>query len=159
MAATVTPATLALDEAGVRYATHDYSVGYDAGAGYGEAVAAALGADPDRVFKTLVATVDDGPAVVIVPVVHRVALKALARALGGKRAELASPADAERLTGYVVGGISPFGQKRRLRAVLDDSALAFGTILVSGGRRGLEIEVAPEDLIRITGALATRVAD
>ena len=110
---------------------------------YGLDAAAALGVDPRRIFKTLVAAVDGDLAVAIVPVAGELDLKSLADALGGRRAELADPAAAERATGYVVGGISPIGQRRRLPTVLDASAAAFETILVSAGRRGLQVEIAP----------------
>ncbi len=112
----------------------------------------ALGEDPARVFKTLVVAVDGALAVAILPASGELDLKAFAAALGGRRAELAEPAAAERATGYVIGGISPLGQRRRLPAVLDSSAEAFATILVSAGRRGLQVELAPADLARLTGA-------
>ena len=112
----------------------------------------ALGVSRDRLFKTLVALVDDRPVVGIVPVSGRLSLKALARVAGGKRAVMAETADAERLTGYVVGGISPFGQTRRLATFIDEGILGHPTIFVSGGRRGLQLELTPVDLIRVTGA-------
>lgn len=119
---------------------------------YGEAVAAAVGVSPDRLFKTLVAEVDGDPVVAIVPVDGRMSTKALARAAGGKRARLADPADAERLTGYVTGGISPFGRRRSLPVFVDNSMRNHGTVLVSAGRRGLQVEVGVDDLIAETGA-------
>jgi Cys-tRNA(Pro)/Cys-tRNA(Cys) deacylase len=161
-----TPATVALSRAGIDFTVrsyeHDPSVAADVS--YGEEAAVALGVDPARVFKTLLGVVDQAGgssrsgrlAVAIVPVTGKLDLKALARALGGKRAQLAEPADAERVTGYVVGGISPVGQKRRLPTVLDATALEHATVLVSGGRRGMDIELAPADLVAVTGA---RVAD
>jgi len=128
------------------------------GPGYGAAVAAELAADPDRVFKTLVVMVDDAPAVAIIPVVARLSMKSIARAVGGKRALLAETAAAERITGYVQGGISPFAQRRRLPTVLDVSAVDHDTVFVSGGKRGVQIEIAPDDLVELTGARIAGVA-
>ncbi len=122
------------------------------GGGYGLEAAAALGMAPERVFKTLIAEVDERLVVAVVPVAGSLDLKALAGAAGGKKARMADPAAAERATGYVTGGISPIGQRRSLPAVLDATALTFDTILVSAGQRGLEIEIAPADLIRAAGA-------
>jgi Cys-tRNA(Pro)/Cys-tRNA(Cys) deacylase len=122
------------------------------GGGYGLEAAAALGMPPERVFKTLIAEVDQRLIVAVVPVAGSLDLKALAGAAGGKKARMADPAAAERATGYVTGGISPVGQRRSLPAVLDATALNFDTILVSAGQRGLEIEIAPADLIRAAGA-------
>ncbi|GIU91172.1 MAG: Cys-tRNA(Pro)/Cys-tRNA(Cys) deacylase [Acidimicrobiia bacterium] len=119
---------------------------------YGEAVARLLGLDPRRVFKTLVARVDGEPVVAIVPADSRLSTKALARAAGGKRAELASPADAERLTGYVTGGISPFGQRRRLPVYVDRSVMDDPVVYVSGGARGLQLQLASPDLVGFLGA-------
>jgi Cys-tRNA(Pro)/Cys-tRNA(Cys) deacylase len=121
--------------------------------GYGLAAAVALGVEPERVFKTLIATLDDtNYAVAIVPVSGPLSLKELAIALGAKRAEMCEVPIAERLTGYVVGGISPFGQKRQLPTVIDETCILFDTIFVSGGRRGLDIEIAPDDLITVLSA-------
>ena len=117
-----------------------------------------LGLDPDRVFKTLLATVDGALAVGIVPVAMQLDLKALAHALGGKRAEMADPSLAERKTGYVVGGISPIGQKTPLPTVLDESAILCETIYVSGGRRGLDLELAPDDLLDVTSGRYAPIA-
>jgi len=128
------------------------------GQAYGTEAALALGLDPARVFKTLVADVDGVLTVGIVPVAGTLDLKALAAAVGGKRAKMAEVADAERATGYVAGGISPLGQRKRLRTVLDDSAVAFATLFCSGGRRGLEIELAGSDLARLTGAVVAPIA-
>jgi Cys-tRNA(Pro)/Cys-tRNA(Cys) deacylase len=114
--------------------------------------------DPARLFKTLVAMVDGRPVVAIVPVGGTLDLKALAAAFGGRRADLADPAEAERATGYVIGGISPLGLRRRLPAVLETSATAHATILVSAGRRGLQVELAPGDLLRATGAVVAAIA-
>jgi Cys-tRNA(Pro)/Cys-tRNA(Cys) deacylase len=151
-----TPATVALDRAGTPYTLHSYD--HDPRAeSYGLEAATALGVDPARVFKTLLATLDGTPVVGIVPVEGRLDLKALARALGGSKAAMADPADAERLTGYVTGGISPVGQKRRLRTVLDASALDHDTVYVSAGRRGLEVELDPADLVTITEAIVEQI--
>lgn len=129
-----------------------------AGLAYGVEAARALGVDPGSVFKTLLAEVDGAPTVAVVPVEARLDLKALAAAVGGKRAEMADPAVAERVTGYVVGGISPLGQRRSLPTVVDSSAVARPTVLVSAGRRGLDVELAPADLVRLTGAVVAPVA-
>jgi len=149
--ATGTPATLALTRAGVPFTTHAYD--HDPAAGsYGLEAAEALGLDPASVFKTLLADLDGELVVGIVPVAGLLDLKALAAALGGKKATMADPAVAQRVTGYVVGGISPLGQKRSLRTVLDDSARGQDTVYVSGGRRGLDLGLAPADLVRLTAA-------
>jgi Cys-tRNA(Pro)/Cys-tRNA(Cys) deacylase len=153
-----TPATEALRRAGVAFTTREYPPVEEAESTYGEAIAALLGVEPARVFKTLVAVVDDRPTVAIVPVSGHLSLKALARARRAKRAEMADPAHAERLTGYVVGGISPFGQKRRLEVVADRSLLAHATVFVSGGRRGLQVEMAPGDLVTLLGAAVADIA-
>ncbi|MFC9919232.1 Cys-tRNA(Pro) deacylase [Agromyces binzhouensis] len=144
-----TPATVALTRAGIRFTAHPYEHDPRAAA-YGLEAAQKLGIEPERVFKTLLANVDGSLAVGIVPVSDQLDLKALATALGGKRAEMADPSLAERKTGYVVGGISPIGQKVALPTVLDESAILFETILVSGGRRGLDLELAPDDLLAVT---------
>jgi len=144
-----TPATLALIRAGVAFTPHAYEHDPRASA-YGLEAAEKLGLDPDRVFKTLLADVDGALAVGIVPVAMQLDLKALAAAVGGKRAEMADPRVAERKTGYVVGGISPIGQKTALPTVLDESAILCETIYVSGGRRGLDLELAPDNLIAVT---------
>ncbi|MGW1881793.1 Cys-tRNA(Pro) deacylase [Streptomyces sp. NPDC001970] len=147
-----TPATVALTAAGTDFAVHAYE--HDpASASYGEEAAEALGVSPERVFKTLVADVDGELTVAVVPVAGQLDLKALAAAVGGKRAVMADPAAAERTTGYVRGGISPLGQRKRLRTVLDASASAHPTICVSAGRRGLEVELAPADLAMLTNAV------
>jgi Cys-tRNA(Pro)/Cys-tRNA(Cys) deacylase len=125
---------------------------------YGLEAAALLGVDPARVFKTLLADADGRLVVGIVPVAGRLDLKALARAVGARRATLADPAVAERATGYVVGGISPLGQKRPHPTVLDSSALDHETVLVSGGRRGLDVELAPADLMTLTSATTAPIA-
>ncbi|MFD7745674.1 Cys-tRNA(Pro) deacylase [Streptomyces sp. NPDC059698] len=152
-----TPATVALTAAGTPFTVHAYE--HDpASPSYGEEAAEALGVSPDRVFKTLVAEVDGELAVAVVPVAGSLDLKALASAVGGKRAVMADPAAAERTTGYVRGGISPLGQRRRLRTVLDASARAHPTICVSAGRRGLEVELAATDLAELTGAVFAEIA-
>lgn len=146
-----TPAISAARRAGVHHQVHAYE--HDPAHGsYGEEAAAALGLDPARVFKTLVVTVDGALAVAVVPVGGQLDLKRLAAACGGKRAALAEPRDAERATGYVLGGISPLGQRTRLPTVVDASALASQTVFVSAGRRGLEIELSPADLVKLTEA-------
>ncbi|GAA3138189.1 Cys-tRNA(Pro) deacylase [Streptomyces rectiviolaceus] len=147
-----TPATVALTAAGADYTVHAYE--HDpAHPSYGEEAAQAMGVSPDRVFKTLVAEVDGELTVAVVPVAGTLNLKALAAAVSGKRAVMAGPAAAERTTGYVRGGISPLGQRKKLRTVLDDSASSHATVCVSAGRRGLEVELAPGDLARLTGAV------
>ncbi|MER5444343.1 Cys-tRNA(Pro) deacylase [Streptomyces sp. NPDC002766] len=151
-----TPATVALTAAGVAFTIHAYD--HDpAHPSYGEEAAQAMGVSPDRVFKTLVADVDGTLTVAVVPVAGSLDLKALASAVGGKRAAMADPALAERTTGYVRGGISPLGQRKKLPTVLDSSASAHGTICVSAGRRGLEVELSPEDLTKLTDAVVAPV--
>ena len=151
-----TPATVALERAGVAFSLHSYE--HDpAAASYGLEAAEVLGLDPASVFKTLLADVDGRIVVGIVPVTGQLDLKALAAACGGKRATMADPSAAERVTGYVVGGISPIGQKKRLPTVLDDSALQLSTVYVSGGRRGLDLGVDPLDLVRLLGALVAPI--
>jgi Cys-tRNA(Pro)/Cys-tRNA(Cys) deacylase len=149
-----TPALAALGRAGVDFVTHSYEL-VAGDRSYGEAVAAALKVDPGRLFKTLVTECDTTPVVAIVPVRSQLSLKALARAAASKKAQMAAPVDAERWTGYVVGGISPLAQKRRMPAFLDESALAFETIYVSAGVRGLQVELDPTDLMAV---LACRLA-
>ncbi|EFL14635.1 Cys-tRNA(Pro) deacylase [Streptomyces sp. C] len=152
-----TPAITALTGAGVAFTTHAYE--HDpAHPSYGEEAAEALAVSPEQVFKTLVAEVDGALTVAVVPVSGSLDLKALAGAVGGKRAAMADPALAERTTGYVRGGISPLGQRRRLPTVLDASASGHATICVSAGRRGLEVELAPADLAALTGAVIAPVA-
>ena len=146
-----TPATVALETAGVPFTVHAYE--HDPAAdSYGGEAAQLLGIPAARVFKTLVADVDGALTVGVVPVSGKLDLKALAAAVGGKRAAMADPAAAERSSGYVLGGISPLGQRRPLRTVLDESALEHPTVYVSAGRRGLEVEVAPADLVALTNA-------
>lgn len=147
-----TPALVALEKAGVPHTPRPYEHDPSSDLGFGMEVATALGADPAQVFKTLLASVDGALVVAIVPVSGKLDLKALASAVGGKKASMADKAAAERATGYVVGGISPFGQRTRLRTVVDTTALDLESVIVSAGRRGLQVEVAPADLVRLTGA-------
>lgn len=146
-----TPATTALTAAGVAFTVHAYAHDPRA-ASYGTEAAEAMGIDPARVFKTLLAEVDGALAVGVVPVAGQLDLKALARALDGRRAAMAEPRAAERATGYVLGGISPLGQRTAHPTVVDESALAHPTIYVSAGRRGLEVELSPDELVRLTAA-------
>jgi len=152
-----TPATALLTRQRVPHTLHPYDVDPET-PHYGAEVAAALGVPPARVFKSLVAAVDGVLTVAVVPVTGELDLKALATAVGGKRATLADRTLAERTTGYVRGGISPLGQRRALRTVVDASAEGFPTIYVSAGRRGLQLELAPVDLIRLTAATTAPVA-
>lgn len=146
-----TPATVALTRAGLPFRTHTYA--HDPSvASYGDEAARATGVEPERIFKTLLVDTGSGLAVGVVPVSGSLDLKALATALGTKKVTMAQPAAAERSTGYVVGGISPIGQRRALPTVIDDSASRFATVFVSGGRRGFEIELAATDLAAVTGA-------
>jgi Cys-tRNA(Pro)/Cys-tRNA(Cys) deacylase len=149
-----TPALTLLERAGVAHETHPYSA--PGVAAYGTEAAEALGLDPRRVFKTLVAEVDGAPVLAMVPVAGTLDLKALATARGGKKAVMADPADAERLTGYVTGGISPLGTKRRLPVVVDASALEHPTVYCSVGRRGLQVELA--DLVGAASATTAAIA-
>jgi Cys-tRNA(Pro)/Cys-tRNA(Cys) deacylase len=151
-----TPATALLARQKVAHELHAYTHG--SGVAYGPEAAELLGLDPARVFKTLVAEVDGALAVGIVPVSASLDLKALAAALGGRRARMAEVGAAQRATGYVAGGISPLGQKKRLPTVLDSSAEALPTLFCSAGRRGLEVELAPADLVRLTGARYAPIA-
>ncbi len=128
------------------------------GLSYGQEAAAALGVDPRQVFKTLLADVDGALVVAVVPVDAQLDLKALAAAVAGKKAAMADPGAAERATGYVVGGISPLGQRRRLTTVVDASASSLPTVLVSAGRRGVDVELAPADLVRLTAAVTAEIA-
>jgi Cys-tRNA(Pro)/Cys-tRNA(Cys) deacylase len=156
-----TPATVVLARVGVDFTLHQYahdsratSFGLEAA----EALQHELGLDPARVFKTLMAAVDGALTVAIVPVSGQLDLKALARAAGGSRAAMADVAAAERATGYVAGGISPIGQRRAHPTVLDSSALDHPTVFVSAGRRGLDLEIAPADLARVTGATVAAIS-
>jgi Cys-tRNA(Pro)/Cys-tRNA(Cys) deacylase len=157
MAGKGTPATTLLAKRKVPHAVHEHEHDPRA-ASYGAEASQALDLAAERVFKTLVAEVDGALTVGVVPVSGQLDLKALAAAVGGKKAKLAEVATAERATGYVAGGISPLGQRTRLPVVLDSSAEAFDTIFCSGGRRGLEIELAPADLVGLTGATVAPIA-
>ena len=149
----MTPAVEAAKRAGIAFDLHEYE-GVEVGEGdYAVAVAEALGLPPARLFKTLVASVDGQLAVFVVPADRQLDLRA-----AGKRVVLADRTAAERATGYVVGGISPLGQRKRLPMTVDESMLAWETILVSAGRRGLQIELAPADLVALTGATFAAIA-
>jgi len=151
-----TPATVALTALGIRFIEHEYA--HDATVtSYGLEAAEVLGVDPESVFKTLLTDADGTLVVGIVPVTGKLDLKALATAAGVKKLEMADPKVAERKTGYVVGGISPIGQKSRLTTVLDETAELFDTIFVSGGRRGFDLELAPADLIIASGAVVAAI--
>jgi Cys-tRNA(Pro)/Cys-tRNA(Cys) deacylase len=151
-----TPATVALMRAGVAFTVHEYHHDPRAGS-YGLEAAEALGVELGRVFKTLMSSVDGALTVGIVPVSGQLNLKSLARAVGGSRAAMADVAAAERATGYVAGGISPIGQKRPHPTVLDRSASEHATIFVSAGRRGLDLEISPDDLVRVTRAVVAPI--
>jgi Cys-tRNA(Pro)/Cys-tRNA(Cys) deacylase len=154
----MTPAVRAAEAAKVVFTLHRYE--HDPGAdSFGLEAAEKLGLSPERVFKTLVARVDGQELVLaVVPVAARLDLKKIAAAAGGKRADMADPGAAERATGYVIGGISPLGGRKRLRLFLDDSALGYDTIFVSAGQRGLQMELSPDDLTRLTGATTVAIA-
>src|SRR6266566_9996768 len=157
MAGRGTPATAMLAGQRVAHTVHTYD--HDPrNASYGTEASQTLGLSPARVFKTLVAEVDGALTVGVVPVAAQLDLKALAAAAGGKKAKMADVAAAERATGYVAGGISPLGQRKRLPVVIDAAALNFSTIFCSGGRRGLQLELAPGDLVRATGAVVAPIA-
>ncbi|HEY8754576.1 MAG TPA: Cys-tRNA(Pro) deacylase [Arthrobacter sp.] len=151
-----TPATAALAAAGVPFVLHPYAHDPSA-ANYGTEAAEALGIAPEIVYKTLMVEVEGRLAVGVVPVSGNLDLKAFAAALGAKKASMADPAAAERRTGYVLGGISPLGQRQPAPTVVDSSALALRTMLVSGGKRGLDLELAPADLIRLTSAVTAAI--
>ena len=153
----VTPAIRLLEAAGVAFSVHEYD--HDPAApSYGLEAATVLGLDPDQVFKTLLVTADGGQAVAIVPVSTSLSLRAVAIALGRKRITMCDPAVAQRVTGYVLGGISPFGQRTRLPTVVDETSQLYDTVYVSGGRRGLDLGVAPADLVRLLDAITAAVA-
>ena len=150
---------LLLQREGVVHTVHAYALPPAEAAGsYGEAVAAALGIAPERMLKTLLAEVDGRLVCGVVPVAGSLDLKALAGAVGGKRGVMAEPVVAERSTGYVVGGISPLGQRTRLPTVVDETAELWDTVVVSAGRRGLSVELAPADLLRLTQAVLADIA-
>lgn len=153
----VTPAVRELEAAGVHFTRHEYERGellHD----FGREAAERLGFDPDRVFKTLLVAAHDQQAVAIVQVSAHLSLKAVGAALGVKRVEMCDPVLAEKTTGYVVGGISPFGQRKRLVTIIDEIATVFDTIYVSGGKRGFDIGIAPNDLIRVLDAIVADIA-
>lgn len=152
-----TPATRALDAAGVVYRLHQYDYDADA-ANIGRHAAAALGVEPARLLKTLMLELDGKPACAVLPVDQALSLKRFAAALGGKHAAMLPVPRAERITGYRVGGISPFGQKKRVPTLLDASALGFASILCNGGQRGLQVELDPHALLRVLEARATEIA-
>jgi Cys-tRNA(Pro)/Cys-tRNA(Cys) deacylase len=166
----MTPAVVALRSAGVAFTVHEYahdprSVSRslrrshsDSLEGFGLEAATELGLDPDRVYKTLMANADGRLVVAVVPVSGKLDLKALARAVGASKAAMAEVRDAERATGYVAGGISPFGQKKQHPTVVDETVELWDTVYVSGGRRGLDVEIAPADLVEVTGAIVADVA-
>ncbi|WP_116202569.1 Cys-tRNA(Pro) deacylase [Amycolatopsis circi] len=157
MAGKGTPATALLQKQKVTHTVHTYD--HDPRAeSFGLEAVEALGLEPGRVFKTLVADVDGKLVVGVVPVTGQLDLKALAAAAGGKKAKMADPAAAQRATGYVLGGISPLGHRSRLPVVLDGSALGYPTMFCSGGRRGLEVELDPAELVRLTGAVVAGIA-
>jgi Cys-tRNA(Pro)/Cys-tRNA(Cys) deacylase len=154
--ATGTPATTALARAGIAFALHQYehdtasrTIGLDA--------AARLGVEADRLYKTLVATLDGALVCAVVPVSGQLSLKVLAAVLGGRKAAMAEPIAVQRATGYVLGGVSPFGQRTQLRAAVDESAQLWDTVFVSGGKRGLQVEVAPDALITLTSAVVANL--
>lgn len=151
-----TPATLALEKAGVAFRLHEYD--YDPNAArIGMQAAEALGVEPARLLKTLMAKAGTDIICVLVPSNREVNLKKLAAAAGAKSAAMLGAAEAERITGYHVGGISPFGQKKRVRVFIEQSALAFPRIVCNGGRRGLQVELAPADLVRVLNATAADI--
>lgn len=157
----MTPAIRALEEAGIPHTVHEYTH-EDSRRDFGREAADALGLDPEQVFKTLVVNVIDAgggrrDAVAVVPVTCQLGLKAVAAATGAKRAEMCDRDRAERITGYVLGGVSPVGQRRSLPTVIDESCTLFDTVYVSGGRRGLDIGLAPHDLIAVTGAVVSDI--
>lgn len=157
-AGAATPAVAALVKSGVKHTLHPYEHDPGSELGYGLEAAAAIGVPPEQVFKTLCVRVDGELAMGVVPVDAKLDLKAVAAALGGKKAEMAAPADAERATGYVVGGISPVGGRKRLPVALDESATGFDAVYVSGGRRGLDVGLAPADLASVTAAVVAPIA-
>ena len=153
-----TPALVALAAAGVPHTVHTYAHNPRSAVGYGVEAALALGLDPQQMFKTLVVQVDGVLTVAVVPVSGHLDLKALAEAVGGRRATMAERGDAERATGYVAGGISPVGQRVAHPTVLDETAYLYDEVYVSGGRRGLDVGLAPDDLVALTGAVVAAIA-
>jgi len=155
--AQATRATRALEQAGVAFTVHAYAYDPDADR-VGLQAAEALAESPERVLKTLMVLVDGKPACVILPSDREVAMKKLAAALGGKAAQMMKPAEAERITGYKVGGISPFGQTRRVPVAIEPAALAHDLVYINGGQRGLQVRLDPRDAARVLGATAATVA-
>lgn len=153
----MTPAVLALDAAGIDYSIHEYE-GSGELANFGLQAARALNLAEDQVFKTLMVLADDELLVAVLPVSCQLSMKLVASAVRAKKASLSDPARAERSSGYVVGGISPIGQRKKLRTVIDETAELFDVIYVSGGRRGMDIAIAPADLIELVGAVVLPIA-
>jgi len=152
----VTPAVVALDAAGIPYTIHEYERGEDL-RDFGREAAEQLGLDHDQVFKTLVVVADGELVVAVVPVSCQLSMKRIAAAAGAKKAVMCEPARAERSSGYIVGGISPIGQRKPLRTIIDESAELFDVVYVSGGRRGLDIGLAPSDLVTVLGAVVAPI--
>ncbi|RXG99205.1 Cys-tRNA(Pro) deacylase [Bradyrhizobium zhanjiangense] len=152
----VTPATRALEAAGVAFTVHTYDYDPDA-ASIGLQAASALGEDPARVLKTLMALVDGRPVCVVVPSDQEVSMKKLAVAAGGKSAQMMKPLEAERVTGYKVGGISPFGQRKQVRTVIDRRAMTQEQVYLNGGQRGLQVRLKPDDAREALKAVAADV--
>ncbi len=152
----VTPAVVALESAGIAYTIHEYEHGEDLRE-FGREAAVALGLDHDQVFKTLVVVADDELVVAVVPVSCQLSMKRVAAAVGAKKAVMCEPARAERSSGYIIGGISPIGQRRRLRTVVDESAELFDVVYVSGGRRGMDIGLAPSDMVNVLDAVVAPI--
>ena len=152
-----TPATLALLDAGIAFTSHTYEHN-PSSTSYGIEAAHALGLSPTEVFKTLIVLVDAQPHVAVIPVDCTLNMKMLAQAAGGKRAEMAPTDTAQRLTGYVLGGISPIGQRTQLPTVIDNSVLGLDRVYVSGGARGFDVGLIPEDLLKVTSAIAAQIA-
>jgi len=152
----VTPAVVALDAAGISYTIHEYERGEDL-RDFGREAAEQLGLDHDQVFKTLVVVADDELVVAVVPVSCQLSMKRVAAAVGAKKAVMCEPARAERSSGYIVGGISPIGQRKPLRTVVDESAELFDVVYVSGGKRGMDIGLVPSDLVAVIGAVVAPI--
>lgn len=152
----ITPATKFLDASGVKYTLHKFSNTVDRD--YGQETSQKLNVPPRQVWKTIVFTDSITFSVAVAPVDREISAKSIARALGVRAVELADKFDAQRVTGYVIGGISPFGQKKTLTTVVDESAWDFDTIYVSGGRRGLEVEITPEDFIQVLNAIRAPIS-
>jgi len=152
----MTPAVLALDAAGIEYTIHEYDRSDDLH-DFGREAARSLGLSDDEVFKTLVIVADDELVVAVLPVSCQLSMKRVAAAVGAKKAVMCDPARAERSSGYIVGGISPIGQRKRLRTVIDETAELFDTVYVSGGKRGMDIGLAPSDLIAVLDAVVVPV--